>query len=314
VSDRQIDPVAPSGRQLELTAGDYRAVVVEVGASLRILEYQGQSVLDGYRTEEVCEGARGQLLVPWPNRVKDGRYEFLAETQQLDLSEPERQCAIHGLVRWVAWQIAEQHPDRVTLTYRLHAHPGYPHGLDLCMRYRLDRESGIEMALTAVNVGNTCAPYGLGMHPYLTVGTDTIDVCALEIPAERWLPTDDRGIPSGASEPVAGTPLDFRVSSLIGQTAIDFAFTELHRDSQGRATVTLLDPLSGRASSLWVDRSFPWIEVFTGDHLASRQRQGLGTEPMTCPPNALASGLDLIVLEPGASHTAKWGITAELRS
>jgi aldose 1-epimerase len=49
--------------------------------------------------------------------------------------------------------------------------------------------------------------------------------------------------------------------------------------------------------------------VFTGDTLdASRRRRALAVEPMTCPPNAFASGTDLIILAPGASVTHTWGI------
>jgi aldose 1-epimerase len=50
--------------------------------------------------------------------------------------------------------------------------------------------------------------------------------------------------------------------------------------------------------------------LFTGDSLpdASRRRGGLGVEPMTCAPNAFASGDGLRVLEPGESFSAAWGI------
>jgi aldose 1-epimerase len=178
----------------------------------------------------------------------------------------------------------------------------------LSVTYTLQAQTGLEIVLTATNVGGSAAPYGLGMHPYLSVATPSIDACELTIPADTWLPTDARGIPTGDAEPVAGTPFDFRAARPIGDTQIDFAFGALHRDGQGRATVALRDPASGRSSSLWVDASFPWIEVFTGDHLPSRRRQGLGVEPMSCAPNALVSGRDLIVLEPRESHTATWGI------
>jgi aldose 1-epimerase len=259
---------------------------------------------------EVCEGARGQLLAPWPNRVGDGRYRFGGEDRQLNISEPARNCAIHGLVRWATWELAEQTPDHLRLTHRLHAHPGYPHVLDLRVSYSLHELKGLEIALQATNVGATRAPYGLGMHPYLTVGTPSIDTCELLLPAATWLATDERGIPLDAGRPVAGSPLDFRAARPIGATKIDFAFGELERDAQDRATVTLSDPADGLTSSLWVDSTFPWIEAFTGDHLPSRRRQGLGIEPMTCPPNAFVSGHDLLVIEPGESHTGTWGIHA----
>jgi aldose 1-epimerase len=301
-------PIAISGEQFLLEAGDYRAVVVSIGGGVRTLEYRGRALLDGYGPQELCEGARGQLLVPWPNRVEDGCYEFTGSKRQLDITEPKRHCAIHGFLRWVPWQLADRDSQRLTLTYRLYPQPGYPHILDLEVRYRLDAENGLAIEFKAKNVGVTPAPYGLGMHPYLTVGTPKIDTCELTIPADSWLSTDERGIPRGGEEPVDGSALDFRVARIIGSTAIDFAFAGLHRDTEGRATVTLRDPQIGCASHLWVDESFPWLEIFTGDHLPSRQREGLGVEPMTCPPNAFATGRDVVVLDVGGEHTARWGI------
>jgi aldose 1-epimerase len=303
--------VPPGGRQFELTAGDYRAVIVQAGAGLRLLEHRGRAVIDGYREDEPCEGARGQLLVPWPNRVRDGRYEFRGQARQLDITEPARNCAIHGLVRWDTWQLEEQDSERLVMSYRLHAHPGYPHVLDLRVSYTLDAHTGLLVELLARNVGAQAAPYGLGMHPYLTVGTPTIDSCELLLGADTWLPTDERGIPTGVAEPVAGSPLDFRTPRSIGDTQIDFAFGELHRDAAGRAGVTLRDPVSGRSSSLWVDASFPWIEIFSGDHLPARRREGLGVEPMSCPPNAFADDRGVVVIEPGENHRATWGISAD---
>lgn len=301
-------PVPPSGRQLELRAGEYRATVVQGGGGLRALEHRGGQLLDGYRAEEPCGGGRGQLLVPWPNRVQGGRYEFAGETRQLAITEPERNCAIHGLARWSQWEIIEQTPERLSLHQRLYAQPGYPHLLDLSMRYSLDPDLGLQMELTASNAGASPAPYGLGMHPYLTVGTPTIDACELSLPASTWLPVDDHGIPSAGQLSVEGSPLDFRKARPIGATVIDTAFSSLERGPDGRATVTLRDPASGRCVSLWVDQSFGWIQAFTGDGLADRRREGLAIEPMTCPPNAFVSGEDLIVLAPQETHTARWGI------
>ena len=61
--------------------------------------------------------------------------------------------------------------------------------------------------------------------------------------------------------------------------------------------------------SLWVDQSYPYLMIFTGDSLPNFNRRGLAVEPMTCPPNAFRSGEDLIRLEPSASLTSAWGIT-----
>jgi aldose 1-epimerase len=58
-----------------------------------------------------------------------------------------------------------------------------------------------------------------------------------------------------------------------------------------------------------MDAAYTHLMLFTGDTLpeTGRRRRGLGVEPMTCAPNAFASGDGLIRLEPGESVTTTWG-------
>lgn len=111
--------VHPSGAQIELAFGHQRAVVVELGGAPRAYEASGRQILDGYGIDELCSAARGQALIPWPNRIADGSYAFAGSTHQLPLNEPERRTAIHGLVRWTSWNVDEREPHRVALTHAI---------------------------------------------------------------------------------------------------------------------------------------------------------------------------------------------------
>src|SRR6185312_16006853 len=193
---------APSGRQFEIVAGEQRAAVVEVGGGLRAYSVGGRALVDGYAASEMCSAARGQCLLPWPNRIRDGRYDFAGSSQQLSLTEPERRNAIHGLTRWTNWTVAEHDSDRVLMEHLLHPQPGYPHTLRLTVDYRLDAD-GLAVTTTARNVGPGECPYGAGAHPYITVGTPTVDEAILQAPGRTRLLTDEQGIPVGA-EPVEG--------------------------------------------------------------------------------------------------------------
>src|SRR5688500_11551933 len=93
----------PSGRQYRIMAGDYEAVVTQVGAGLRECTLAGRAVLDGYDESVRAPDGRGQVLAPFPNRIADGRYTFDGHTCQVALDEPERGNAIHGMVRWLDW-------------------------------------------------------------------------------------------------------------------------------------------------------------------------------------------------------------------
>jgi aldose 1-epimerase len=298
----------PSGEQFEISHGDQRAVITQVGASLRSYGVGSRAVIDGYDVDAMADGARGQVLAPWPNRVRDGVWEWDGEKQQLSLTEPEKHNAIHGLVRWLGWELADRSAASVHLRATTWPQPGYPWPITVETLHVLD-DDGLSVQMTMTNAGSTPAPVAAGVHPYLTVGTPTIDTALLHMPGDSYLPTDDeQQIPTGR-QPVEGTPYDFREPRAIADTKIDYAYTDLHRDPDGRCRLRLSAP-DGPTVSLWVDESFGYLEVFTGDALPdpARRRQGLGVEPMSAPPNALASGTDLVVLAPGESWSGRWGI------
>src|SRR5438270_8003611 len=146
----QMDRPHPSGEQFALELGDQRAVVTEVGATLREYSAAGRQLLDGFDSAEMCSGGRGQLLLPWPNRVRDGSYQFGDHVLQLALSDAERGHAIHGLVRWQAWRLLEQTPERVSLGFKLFPQPGYPFLVELSAGFRLAAE-GLSVTISARN-------------------------------------------------------------------------------------------------------------------------------------------------------------------
>jgi aldose 1-epimerase len=290
----------PSGEQFELAHGDQRAVVTEVGAGLRTYSAGGREVLDGYPLDALADSGRGQLLIPWPNRIRDGAYRLDGREHQLPLNEPERGNAIHGLVRWSSWAVAEQSGDRVALAHMLHPQPGYPFTLELRVEYSLS-EDGLAVRTAAGNAGSESCPYGAGAHPYLAVGAGRVDEAIVRIPARTVLVSDERAIPVGSS-PVDGE-LDFRKPRPVGTAQLDHCFTDLERDEDGLARVEVDETI------LWADESYPYLMVFSGDGLPEGARRSLAVEPMTCAPNAFASGDGLVVLEPGEEHAAAGGGT-----
>ena len=192
------------------------------------------------------------------------------------------------------------------MEHALHPQPGYPFSLALRIEYALS-EDGLRVATTATNVGGEPLSVGSGAHPYLRVGTKTVDPVILRAPGLTMLDSDERGLPVGAT-PVEGTEHDFRRPRPIGTTKLDNAFTELERDEDGLARVELRDPAQGAGVTLWVDETYPYLMLFTGDPLPDVNRRSLAVEPMTCPPNAFRSGESLVRLEPGDSFVSVWGI------
>jgi aldose 1-epimerase len=256
----------------------------------------------------MAPAARGQLLMPWPNRIRDGAYRFDERDLQLGLTEPARHNAAHGLARWAAWSTEEHTRTSVSLGYRLMAQAGYPWTLDLTLGYALD-DAGLAVTVTATNVTDDPAPFAYGAHPYLTSGSAAVDDDALTLPGSTRLLTDDeRKLPTGRA-PVAGSSYDFREGRPIADTVVDHAFTDLSRDPDGLARVTLRSP-GGAGVELWADEHFAWLQAYTGDDQPTGARTALAVEPMTAPPDAFNSGDDLVVLQPGATFSARWGIRA----
>ena len=268
----------------------------------------GVDVLDGFSVDEPSSAGRGQVLAPWPNRLDGGRYEFEGRAGAAAIDEPELGNAIHGLVRWLPWLLASRTDEAVALACVLHPQPAYPWRLELGLEYRLGPD-GLTIRVRATNASVEPSPFGIGFHPYLTLGIPVDDV-RLTIPASRRLITDDRALPVG-EEDVAGSEFDFARGRPIAETQLDTCFAGVARGSDGRSRTTVETNDGVRGIEVWADEAFGHIQAYTGDTLepASRRRQGVAIEPMTCPPNAFASGIDVIHLEPGAAWSAAWGIS-----
>jgi aldose 1-epimerase len=299
----------PTGTQYLLRHGEQHAVVVEIGAGLRTYRDGETEIVDGYQRDEACPGSRGQLLLPWPNRVAGGRYPFDGRDLQLPVNEPRTGCAIHGLTRTLTWSAVEVADSTISLALDLGPQAGYPFTLELDVTYRLDA-TGLTVSTTATNRGDTPCPYGAGAHPYVRAGDGLVDDAVLTVPAAMTLEADVRGIPTGVSRPVAGTVFDFRSPRAVGPLVLDTAFTGLQADSDGITRVVLRAPASDQRVTVWMDGTHPYAMIYSGDTLGDvpRRRRSLAIEPMTCAPDAFNSRAGLVVLQPGGTHTSTWGI------
>jgi aldose 1-epimerase len=175
-------------------------------------------------------------------------------------------------------------------------------------------ETGLTVTTEAVNVGSRALPFGIGFHPYVRARGGSVDDAALTVPASRRLLLDERGLPVG-DESVEGTNYDFRGGRAIGSAKLDDCFCGLDRGDDGRAEVRLGNAHDDHDVVLWADLAFGWVMCYTGDTLGepSRRRRGVAIEPMTCPPNALRTGVGVVRVEPGDSFEARWGIGRQER-
>lgn len=299
----------PGGEQFAIAHGNQRAVITEVGATLRTYVLGGTPVIEGYTADELPSGARGQVLYPWPNRIDHEPWEYSGRSARSHIDNATTLTGHHGLVRWRAFEVKALNQNRCVLTHLLHPSPAYPFATTIEVAYHLG-DLGLTCTTTVTNRDDCPVPFALGFHPYLAVTTPTIEGTLLEVPANAWVGVNDRQLPTGEILPVEGSLRDFRFAKSVSGHELDVTYTELNRDAQGMATAVVTDT-NGHRVELSVDRNFPYLQVYTGDKLErGRRRTAIAVEPMTAPPDALRSGKDVVVLEPGQRWAGSWRLNA----
>jgi len=309
-----------SGTQYTIRSGAYEAEIASVGASLRTLRHDGRDLILAYDADEVRPGFRGATLAPWPNRIVDGHYSFAGVDYELGLTEPQRGHALHGFVGWQEFAPIAQSGDAVTLAATIEPQTGYPWRVRVETTYSLGAD-GLTQTVRAANVGTEAAPFGTGPHPYLVAGTGALDTWTLELPAATVLEVTPDRLSPVAVHAVAGYDaerFDWRAPRVLGDVALDHAFTDVVRGDDGIATLRLSDP-SGTGVQVTWDAACPWVQVYTGDLPGGPaqpfHRAGLAVEPMTCAPDAFNDDrydfeTGLLVIEPGGVAEASWRIAA----
>ncbi|HIZ36337.1 MAG TPA: aldose 1-epimerase family protein [Candidatus Ruania gallistercoris] len=298
----------PGAGERTLARGDQKAIIVETGAGVRNYTVEGVHVLAGYRPERVCPSARGQWLVPWPNRIRDGKYSVDGEEHVLPIQDPEPDSAIHGLARWVPFQVLDQDASRVELGAVLPARPGYPWPLEMRVTWELSVD-GLSSRLTVRNLASEPVPFGAGAHPYLSAGgslRELINAGDVTIPGATRLTGENAFL---TERKAVDAEDDFRTARRIGNHRLGL-YTDLERDSDGRARV-VFDREDGWQVSVWQDESWPFVLLYTADQVSDSEgrRTSVAVEPMTCAVDAFNSGDGLITLQPGEEFTGRWGIS-----
>lgn len=306
----QMEAIPTSGRQYLIASGDYEACIASVGGTLRRLTYRGEDLISPFEADELQPGMRGGLLAPWPNRTEDGCYSFEGVHYQLAINEPKTNNASHGLVNWLDFGLRDLSENSVTVRAQIEPQRGYPWRVRVETQFTVFQDRFVQR-ITATNLSPAAAPFGMATHPYLLAGPQSENAAndwTLELPARTMIRTNERLLPAGDVDVAEwnGGEFDFRTPRKIGTTEIDYAFTDLARDGNGIAHVRLTG-LDGHGVEMVLNESAPWVQVFTSHaNPGSTYRCAVALEPMTCPPNALNSGRDLVVLAPHESTSLEW--------
>ena len=281
----------------EINLGNFKAKINTYGASLISLSNNEFNLIESNTREGLYAGS---VLAPWPNRIKDGRYSFNDEMFELPINEKSKNNALHGLVAHSDWQIVSSSESSITLEHILDMPKIYPGKLKLQIKYEFI-DNYLEIKIDALNIGNKKAPYGVSIHTYFVAGQNLKNnQLFLQLPSSEFMQVDlERLLPLGI-EKVDSTEFDFRILKQISNLFIDHAFKA---DTDLPPRVRLINE-SKLGVELEFDESTKWIQVHTADRDGKEDaRMAIAIEPMSCPPDAFNSALDLITLEPNERHS-----------
>ena len=281
----------------EINSGNFKAKINSYGASLISLSNNEINLIESNTREGLYAVS---VLAPWPNRIKDGRYSFNDEMFELPINEKSKNNALHGLVAHSDWQPVSSSGSSITLEHILDMPKIYPGKLKLQIKYEFI-DNYLEIKIDALNIGNKKAPYGVSIHTYFVAGQNLKNnQLFLQLPSSEFMQVDlERLLPLGI-EKVDSTEFDFRKLKQISNLFIDHAFKA---DTDLPPRVRLINE-SKLGVELEFDESTKWIQVHTADREAKEDaRMAVAIEPMSCPPDAFNSGLDLITLTPNESHS-----------
>lgn len=261
-------------------------------------------VVSGWEGEGADNPAyRGAVLMPWPNRVADARFTFRGEQHLLEVTEPARGHALHGLVAHAPFRVASRRVEpgccrlELMLIYEGQA-IGFPYPFRAHLAWILS-EGGLRLEVEALNLGREPMPFGFGWHPYLGLEVP-VDGLRLQAPAGSQYLTDDRMIPTGA---VLGGP-ELRGGIALADQAFDTLFQLEGPDAE--ACTRLWDPGQGHGVEVWQQTGpgkLNHLCVYTPP-----DRRSIALEPMSCAIDAFHSGDGLLELAPGARFEAAMGI------
>ncbi|MCS6928198.1 MAG: hypothetical protein NZM43_01755 [Saprospiraceae bacterium] len=282
------------------------SVVPAAGATLVALQHEAEPVLDSYETSEALEiglEAKGALLFPFPNRLREGRYSWLGRQYVFPINDPQTNTAIHGFIcrevfQPVRIELTDEHAEIACRLDYEGSHPGYPFPFTMGVTYSMTLRSLFGLQVWVKNRHTEPIPLGFGWHPYFRLGKKIDDYLLKLPPCSREI-LDERKLPILKQEPFTAfeqmRPLGKEVFDACFRAAEHLTLYDVHLRGERRAvTISLSRTL------------FPFFQIFTPP-----TRQSLAIEPMTCLINAFENGEGITSLAPGHVWSAAFVLHCE---
>jgi aldose 1-epimerase len=270
-------------------------IVPDFGAMVQSIQVHGKKWVEILDTEtaeaEILRNKwfKGAKLIPFPNRIKKGTYQFLGENHLEINHQPH---AIHGLIYNKKFIIESKTRRTATLSYHLRASNGYPFDIKVTIRYAIDK-NGFSCKTHIKNTGLVEAPIGDGWHPYFLCS----DESTISFPSSREIMVEGTMIPVGSRKNIS-----FNTAQRLAGLKLDTGFI-LHQNHTNETVLKSAD----REVIVWQDKSYPFVQVFIPP-----SRTSIAIEPMSCWANAFNNKKGLVVLRPGENWAGEYGVSVNL--
>ncbi|MBP8257959.1 MAG: galactose mutarotase [Opitutaceae bacterium] len=274
----------------------------------------------------------GAIVGRYGNRIAGGKFTVDGKTYSLVTNNNPGglPCHLHGGKRGfdkVLWQ-AEPLLTNNTPGLRLHylsrdGEEGYPGNLDVTVHYWLENDNSLKIEYSATT--DKATPINLTQHSYFNLkgdGRGDILDHLLTLYASRFTPVNVGQIPTGALEPVAGTPMDFTTPHVIGErinakhaqllsgSGYDLNWVIDGKPGEMKRAAKVFEPRSGRVMEVWTEE--PSVQFYSGNHLNSSYvgksgapyvtRGGLCLETQHAPDSPNQPNFPSTILRPGSRY------------
>lgn len=263
------------------------------------------SIIDGDKSaKELIDNCcyRGAKLIPFPNRIKDGRYNFNGNTYQLPINHLQESHAIHGFIYDKPTNIirsgASKQSAFIEMEYIYNGSvEGFPFSFTLIFKYILT-VVGLDIETKVKNIGKGDMPFGDGWHPYFSLN-EHVDDLFIRIPSTKKIVVDNRMIPAG--ELVNDDR--FRELAQINNTFFDNGYLI---EKQAKAITQLFSKNKNLTINIWQEShsdKYNYLQIYTPP-----SRKSIAIEPMTCSADAFNNYDGLIILAPEDEFRGLYGV------
>ncbi|MBZ5497469.1 MAG: galactose mutarotase [Acidobacteriia bacterium] len=320
-----------NAKGLEAKITNYGGIVV----SLKVPDRNGQfgdvvlgfDTLDGYLSPEFVKNNPyfGALIGRYGNRIGKARFTLAGKAYRLAANNGPNH--LHGGVKGydkVVWEARPLQGSEPALELRYlskDGEEGYPGNLTITAVYTLTNDNALKVDFTASTDKETVV--NLTHHSYFNLaGKGDILGHEVMIQADKITPVDSGLIPTGALQPVQGTPFDFNTPTTIGarigenneQLKFGKGYDHNWVINKPMGELGLMarvyEPTSGRV--LEVLSTEPGLQFYSGNFLDGtlkgkggwvyQFRNGFCMEPQHYPDSPNKPDFPSVVLKPGQTY------------